>query len=239
MKSLIDFPEEVATPFSSAPKEKLSCQAYFETIGYEHDDSEIDKSTSSTSSTITDSSSDSGETDTIATTASNKRSSIKSGSDDENHSRQERSVSFGPIHVRQYERIVGDHPETKVGVPLAIGWAYYEDDRHPDGISIERYECDRIQRRKVRMSSISRKNLLLNVHGLSEQEVREAEQRSKKLQKQREKAEKGSTTQSTVKKLGKKIRKGGLSILKGLSQAGQMGVSSSTAGIALAADYAF
>lgn len=239
MKSLIDFPEEVATPFSSAPNEKLSCQAYFDTIGYVHEDSEIDKSTSSTSSTITDSSSDSGETDTTATTASNKRSSIKGGSDDENHSRQERSVSFGPIHVRQYERIVGDHPQTKVGVPLAIGWAYYEDDRHPDGISIEHYECDRIQRRKVRMSSISRKNLLLNVHGLSEQEVREAEQRSKKLQKQREKTEKGTTTQSTVKKLGKKIRKGGLSILKGLSQAGQMGVSSSGAGIALAADYAF
>lgn len=239
MKSLIDFPEEVATPFSSAPNEKLSCQAYFDTIGYVHEDSEIDKSTSSTSSTITDSSSDSGETDTTATTASNKRSSIKGGSDDENHSRQERSVSFGPIHVRQYERIVGDHPQTKVGVPLAIGWAYYEDDRHPDGISIEHYECDRIQRRKVRMSSISRKNLLLNVHGLSEQEVCEAEQRSKKLQKQREKTEKGTTTQSTVKKLGKKIRKGGLSILKGLSQAGQMGVSSSGAGIALAADYAF
>merc|ERR1711959_658425 len=103
----------------------------------------------------------------------------------------------------------------KVGVPLAIGWAYYEDDRHPDGISIERYECDRIRRGKVRMSSITRKNMLLNVHGLSEEDVREAEQRSKKLRKQREKSEKklNGTTQTTVKKLGKKIRKGGISLL--------------------------
>merc|ERR1739848_269573 len=111
----------------------------------------------------------------------NKRSSIKICSDDENHSRQERSVSFGPIHVRQYERIVGDHPDTKVGVPLAIGWAYYEDDRYPEGISIDRYECDRIRKGKKRMSSITRKNILLNVFEISADEIAQAEERSKKL----------------------------------------------------------
>merc|ERR1739841_190423 len=104
--------------------------------------------------------------------------------DEEKTGSKRRSVSFGPIHVRQYERIVGDHPETKVGVPLAIGWAYYEDERHPDGISIDRYESDRIRRGKVRMSSIARKNMMLHVFKFPEEEIKQAEKRSIKLKKQ-------------------------------------------------------
>ena len=36
------------------------------------------------------------------------------------------TVSFGPIFVREYERIVGDHPETQIGVPLGLGWGFYQ-----------------------------------------------------------------------------------------------------------------
>merc|ERR1712157_609952 len=134
------------------------------------------------------------------------------------NTRERRSVSFGPIHVRQYERIVGDHPDTKVGVPLSIGWGYYVDDNYPDGVSIERYESDRIRKGKMRMSSITRKNLLLNVFGLPEKEVLLAEKRSKKLRKERERGTKKS--ESTLKNFGKKLRKGSLSLLKSYAQVG-------------------
>merc|ERR1719428_888395 len=141
------------------------------------------------------------------------------------NTRERRSVSFGPIHVRQYERIVGDHPDTKVGVPLSIGWGYYEDDNYPDGVSIERYESDRIRKGKMRMSSITRKNLLLNVFGLPEKEVLQAEKRSKKLRKERQRG--ATKSESTLKNFGKKLQKGGLSLLKGMSHA-QFGGFAST-----------
>merc|ERR1712157_440437 len=137
------------------------------------------------------------------------------------NTRERRSVSFGPIHVRQYERIVGDHPDTRVGVPLSIGWGYFEDDNYPDEVSIERYESDRIRKGKIRMSSITRKNLLLNVFGLPEKEVLQAEKRSKKLRKERERG--ATKSESNLKKFGKKLQKGGLSLLKGISHA-QVGI---------------
>merc|ERR1739836_319140 len=143
--------------------------------------------------------------------------------------RNERSVSFGPIRVREYERIVGDHPDTRVGVPLSLGWAYYEDEENANGIPIDLYECDRIRKGKIRMSSITRKNILLNVWEVPMEDIVEAEKRSKKLQKERQKQinNAGNPTQAAFKKLGKKIRKGGFSLLKGMSFAAQMGMSNS------------
>jgi len=236
MKSLIEFPEEVATPSSPLPQ-KSPQTSYFDAIGFDHGYSEIDQSTSSTLSTESesygvDSGSDSDEND-VSYHDSPVDAVIDEDADETNNApkQQRRSVSFGPIHVRQYERIVGDHPETKVGVPLAIGWAYYEDEDHPDGISIERYEADRIRRGKVRMSSITRKNMMLHVFKFPEEEIKQAEKRSIKLRKQREKAKGGD--QTALKKVGKMIRKGGWSVLKGMSSVGQL---SSTGGLGVTVD---
>ena len=47
-------------------------------------------------------------------------------------------VSFGDIQVREFERIVGDHPDVSDrGPPLSIGWAYYQH----DSIPLDDYEC--------------------------------------------------------------------------------------------------
>lgn len=266
MKTLIDFPEEVATPLSSSPIQQISCQLnvpsiHFDAINYFDSDSETDETSSSTiaDSDIDDSDSDDADSDidendvpyqdltadgiaehgdktvvqhdTTATTNNNIN--------DNNHTRKERSVSFGPIHVRQYERIVGDHPETKVGVPLSLGWAYNEDEQHPDGISIERFESDRIRRGKVRMSSITRKNMMMNVFGVPVEELKEAEKRSKVLRKQREKMRKKQQCQNTtaIQRLGKKIQKSGISLLKGMTVAAQMGMVNNS--LSSAAERAF
>lgn len=242
MKSLIEFPEEVATPSSSTEIPKKTCQNYFETIGFDHSsDFETDQSTSSTGteseSDGIDSGSDCDENDISIRSPLESEETVAihhENNDETSNRKQRRSVSFGPIHVRQYERIVGDHPETKVGVPLGIGWAYNEDEDHPDGISIERYEADRIRKGKVRMSSITRKNMMLHVFGLPEEEIKTAEKRSAKLRKQKEKAT--GATQSTLKKFGKKIKKSGISVLKGMSQVGQL---TGGAGLAATVSHAF
>jgi len=242
MKSLIEFAEEVATPSSSAEIPQKTCKNYFEAIGFDHtSDFETDQSTSSTGteseSDGIDSGSDCDENDISyrSPLESEETAAIHDQSNNETSNRkQRRSVSFGPIHVRQYERIVGDHPETKVGVPLGIGWAYSDDEDHPDGISIELYEVDRIRKGKLRMSSITRKNMMLHVFGFPEEEIKSAEKRSAKLRKQKEKD--AGATQSTFKKFGKKIKKSGISVLKGMSQVGQL---TSGAGLVATVSHAF
>jgi hypothetical protein len=51
------------------------------------------------------------------------------------------SVSFGSIEIRDYERIAGDHPETSLGVPLSIGWAF----KQRRAVPLERYEQDKLK----------------------------------------------------------------------------------------------
>jgi len=292
MKSLIEFPEEVAaTPSSLLCGGKvLPVHATTNTLTFDDDidfdtDTDIDTDrscdsdcdcdcdeTTTASSTITESETDS-DTDTDTDTDDDENDShyhnlsdvddndvdIDVVADDaatldeninNNNNRRTRGVSFGPIHVRQYERIVGDHPDTKVGVPLSIGWAYYEDEQHPNGVSIERYESDRIRKRgNLRMSSITTKNMLLNVFGIPLQELRQAEKESLKTRKQRRKQQQklqqtsltiSHTGISACKKVGKKIRKGGLSFLKGMTFAAQSGMTMSAGGgLSTAAEHVF
>lgn len=134
-------------------------------------------------------------------------------------------VTFGPVHVREYERIVGDHPDTKIGVPLSIGWAYYDRDTP---VTIEKYEADRIRKGNLRMSSITRKNLLHNVFGIPEEELRAAEKEVQKIKKLRVQSAKqtnaSAKAESVVKGIGRKLRKGSMSFLKVMSAASQSGM---------------
>ena len=88
-------------------------------------------------------------------------------------------VSFSTVEIREYERVVGDHPETKVGPPIAIGWAFAE----PEVSMLDDYEADRTATRKGtrRLSSITRKNILKNVFEIPEEEIRMAEKEVQKI----------------------------------------------------------
>ena len=57
------------------------------------------------------------------------------------------TVSFGEIQIREFERIVGDHPEVSDrGPPLAIGWAFYQHDAVP----LDEYECQHYSPKRER-----------------------------------------------------------------------------------------
>ncbi|KAL3917326.1 MAG: hypothetical protein SGILL_004763 [Bacillariaceae sp.] len=129
-------------------------------------------------------------------------------------------VSFGDVQVREYERIVGDHPDVKVGVPLSISWAFVQ----KEPMSLEQYEDLPKRRGNLRMTSITRKNILHNVFGIPEEEIRQAEVENRKINKKREQTSKQQAQKETtkLKRISKKMRRGSWNLLKGMAAAGTM-----------------
>mmetsp|Transcript_131318 Transcript_131318/g.185291 ORF Transcript_131318/g.185291 Transcript_131318/m.185291 type:complete len:194 (+) Transcript_131318:42-623(+) len=135
-------------------------------------------------------------------------------------------VSFGDIRVREYERVVGDHPDTRIGVPISIGWAYLE----RDAVSLEKYEADRVSKGNLRLSSITRKNILHNVFGVPEEELRAAEKEVQKIKKSRERtnnqSDVGAKSQSAMKGFRRRVKKvlNAEAFIKGISAAASSGM---------------
>jgi len=150
--------------------------------------------------------------------------------------KQKKVVSFGSVYIRQYERIVGDHPETRVGVPVSIGWKYYDNPEQYSStpISLEDYDDYRISKGRgkylLKMSSITRRNMLLNVFDIPEQELIQAEKKTKKIKQQRDRSNRKPILVAQItgyqKKIGTKIRNCGMALLKGMSYAAQSGMMS-------------
>jgi hypothetical protein len=90
-----------------------------------------------------------------------------------------KKVKFHLVHVREYGRTVGDHPEVKVGPPIALSWQYVT--KSP--VLVEAYDMERELNGRSgargnhqvdRLTSIARKNLLLE-YGYTEMDFRKAE----------------------------------------------------------------
>mmetsp|Transcript_3932 Transcript_3932/g.7828 ORF Transcript_3932/g.7828 Transcript_3932/m.7828 type:complete len:181 (-) Transcript_3932:74-616(-) len=113
-------------------------------------------------------------------------------------------VRFSTIHMRTYDRIVGDHPDVVVGPPLTFSWDYLE----TDAVEIDDYENTRAPKKRVlRLSSITRKNLLRNVFEASEEDIIGAEKEIQKIKKQRENTNRQSKTSTKVESALKSARK--------------------------------
>ena len=124
----------------------------------------------------------------IVNAVENRSLSLKYTPDDKI---KRKRVEFGTIEIREYARIVGDHPDVKVGPPIALGWEHFQREPMP----LSDYESNRPPKRIVlRMSSITRKNLLRNVFDVPESEIRAAEKENIRIQKLRER----SANQSVV-----------------------------------------
>lgn len=94
-------------------------------------------------------------------------------------------VRFSEIQIREYDRIIGDHPECAVGPPLAIGWDY----ESKEITSVDSYEATRPPRRKtghLALTSITRKNMMMNRFGFTEEEIKKGGKGNQKIRKQRE-----------------------------------------------------
>ena len=136
-------------------------------------------------------------------------------------------VRFATIQFRTFDRIVGDHPDVVVGPPLTLSWDYVEEDE----VAIDEYESNRPPKKRIlRLSSITRKNLLRNVFEVPEDEIVGAEKEIQKIRKQREATNKQSKSGAKVEGALKTARKKFLrrftreNVLKGLAAASGSGL---------------
>lgn len=138
---------------------------------------------------------------------------------------REAKVSFGSVIVREYNQVIGDHPEVRVGPPISLGWDYVQS----AALSLDDYEKSKPQKRIVRrLTSVTRKNLLHNVFGYSEEEIRSVEKEVQKIQKKRgqtlNQGKAGRVVENAMQAARRKIRKTLLkdSFMQGFSAASNM-----------------
>lgn len=94
-------------------------------------------------------------------------------------------VSFGPIKCREYNRIVGDHPEAR-GVPISLSWEHHD---LPEQ-SLNDFERSAISRRRgrrnIRLTPDARKNILMYEFNANRDDIREAERGGDRIRRRRE-----------------------------------------------------
>lgn len=120
----------------------------------------------------------------------------------------EKKVHFGSVQIRNYERVLGDNPACSCGSPTSLGWKYTA----MDPIPLDQYEGDRNPlrgRRQLKMSPITRRNILHNILGYTHEEIDAAEEKMKVIRRQREKSKKLSSSpgKDAVRAIGRKIKR--------------------------------
>jgi hypothetical protein len=45
---------------------------------------------------------------------------------EESSKKKKRNVTFGRIHIREYERVLGDNPSCSIGPPISLGWMHWD-----------------------------------------------------------------------------------------------------------------
>lgn len=107
------------------------------------------------------------------------------------------TVGFGTIQFREFDRIVGDHPDVlSGGPPISIGWTFVEgekmdinayEERKKDELSNGHDSTGRLRLPGVcRLSSGKRRDLLRINFGVPLEEILEAEAEVERIKKQRE-----------------------------------------------------
>lgn len=110
------------------------------------------------------------ETTTVATETETTAPDISDNSDNNNNKNNNNDsdsestlVEFGVVNVREYERILGDHPDADEGPPLAIGWEYESVVRD---LPVDDFEMTRQSKRRslqsLRLSPKKRTQMILS-----------------------------------------------------------------------------
>lgn len=97
-----------------------------------------------------------------------------------------KKVHFGSLEMRNYEVVLGDHPDCSSGPPISLGWAYAES----NPISVERYEeikpsSSRRSMDQLELNYFVRKRMLRRESLVSDEDMRNRIDDVNRIQKQR------------------------------------------------------
>ncbi|GAX17602.1 hypothetical protein FisN_18Lh258 [Fistulifera solaris] len=96
----------------------------------------------------------------------------------------ERKVSFKHVHVKEFDRIIGDNPSCSFGVPISIGWTVENESE----IDMEEYESFREHHRRSKLEMLLPKEtreVLLMDWGCSTKDMSLAVKEKVKIKNQR------------------------------------------------------
>jgi len=127
------------------------------------------------------------------------------GSSSDGSSSNKRSrVTFGEIKIREFNRVVGDHPETKVGPPLSLSWEH----RDLPGRPLDDYELARpLRKRSLRLNSVARRNILVGDFQVDEEDIAMAEREAQRIQQQREESANGGRAANRIERKMKAVKR--------------------------------
>jgi hypothetical protein len=99
--------------------------------------------------------------------------------------RTDSSVCFQAVHVREYDRSIGDNPSCESGIPISLDWSYSAKSE----VSIDEYELSHKTRTwgkyPRKLSKYHRENIVKLGLGVSEQEIQSVKSEKKKIQRSR------------------------------------------------------
>jgi hypothetical protein len=136
-----------------------------------------------------------------------------------------RSVSFGEIEIREYNRIVGDSNATiLVGPPVSIGWDFVQ----RDAVKVDTFEQHRaIHRPKkvtLKMCHMQRHELLRKVFMIPACEIRAVEKEMQQMRKEARIQAKNKQEQRRKKTAEKKAVSGATSVSTASTKASSFGL---------------
>lgn len=137
---------------------------------------------------------------------------------------QQRRLSFGFVEVREYQRMVGDHPEVKFGPPMTLSWEFEEKPKQ----TLNEYELRRPSKRiNFHLSGVARRKLLRDVFGATDEEI---DQAIKDVQSTRKKRENSLNQPKAVARIDSAVRSAKRKFLRRLSPEVLMNGLSNVAG---------
>lgn len=91
------------------------------------------------------------------------------------------SVTFSMVHIREYERIISDHPNCTSGVPIGIGWNY----QHAVSVDVDLFEDAVTRRFPCRILSRREREEMVRKWGATSKEIASAIRNALKVKNQR------------------------------------------------------
>jgi hypothetical protein len=145
---------------------------------------------------------------TGATTASQSNGNSKERGNANSRSKKA-GVRFHEVIIREYEMILGDHPNCSYGPPVMIDWVYDE----YEGIDLDEYEMNRDPRRSLRqmmMNYYHRRNLLMHCNGYTKEQLKHASNEVERIKRHRKVTEyflPVRKLEEVVQSAGRKVRR--------------------------------